>query len=351
MLLQGDTAHVPFGHGGFAMGTALGANRRKYHTVLNAAANPPVDRIATIAMLDETLYLDPGTPRERALHLVGWRLPGTEIGERTSPHLVRFEKDATTARWTYEAEGARVVKELRVGWRKNTATVRYLVTSARPARLDVTPWAAVRDFHDVRTDAAPAPVATPGQRGCDFRSGPHAVRVASDAMRFVARSDFHPLTLFYDLEQSRRLGDRPPQPFGRTRPFCYGPRRGETMTDPFNPTPEHAALREMVRDFVDREVAPQAAEHDRTETFNRPLFNRLGELGLLGITVDEKYGGSGMDAVAVTWGAGEADALGDGEAAPPMFDPDPGRRTANPVTAMTMTAAAASNALRFDCMW
>ena len=70
------------------------------------------------------------------------------------------------------------------------------------------------------------------------------------------------------------------------------------MTDPFQPTPEHAALREMVRDFAEREVAPQAAEHDRTETFNRPLFRRLGELGLLGITVEERFGGSGMDAVA-----------------------------------------------------
>lgn len=70
------------------------------------------------------------------------------------------------------------------------------------------------------------------------------------------------------------------------------------MTDLFNPTAEHRTLREMVRDFAEKEVAPQAAEFDRTEQFNRPLFNRLGELGLLGITVDERFGGSGMDAVA-----------------------------------------------------
>jgi len=70
------------------------------------------------------------------------------------------------------------------------------------------------------------------------------------------------------------------------------------MADLFTPTPEHAALRAMVRDFTTREVEPQAAEADRTETFNRALFRRLGELGLLGITVPERFGGSGMDAVA-----------------------------------------------------
>lgn len=68
--------------------------------------------------------------------------------------------------------------------------------------------------------------------------------------------------------------------------------------DLFNPTPEHRQLREMVRSFAEREVEPQALEHDRTETFNVDLFRKLGELGLLGITAGEDAGGSGMDAVA-----------------------------------------------------
>lgn len=68
--------------------------------------------------------------------------------------------------------------------------------------------------------------------------------------------------------------------------------------DLFNPTAEHLALREMVRSFAEREVEPQAAEHDRTETFNVALFRKLGDLGLLGITVPERFGGSGLDAVA-----------------------------------------------------
>ena len=68
--------------------------------------------------------------------------------------------------------------------------------------------------------------------------------------------------------------------------------------DLFAPTPEHALLADTLTAFVEREVEPQASEHDKSETFNRALFRRAGELGLLGITLPEEYGGSGLDAVA-----------------------------------------------------
>ncbi|MDP7000667.1 MAG: acyl-CoA dehydrogenase family protein, partial [Candidatus Poseidoniaceae archaeon] len=65
-----------------------------------------------------------------------------------------------------------------------------------------------------------------------------------------------------------------------------------------NPSDEHSMLRAMVRDFVTSEVEPQALEYDRTERFNRDLFSKIGDLGLLGLTVPEEYGGVGLDAVA-----------------------------------------------------
>src|SRR3989442_3526347 len=68
--------------------------------------------------------------------------------------------------------------------------------------------------------------------------------------------------------------------------------------DLFAPTPEHALLADTLEAFVAREVEPQAAEHDRDETFNHALFRRAGELGLLGVTLPEEYGGAGLDAVA-----------------------------------------------------
>jgi isovaleryl-CoA dehydrogenase len=68
--------------------------------------------------------------------------------------------------------------------------------------------------------------------------------------------------------------------------------------DLYNPTEEHAMLRRTVREFTAREVEPQALEHDRAERFNLPLFRRLGEYGLLGLTVSADDGGTGMDATA-----------------------------------------------------
>lgn len=68
--------------------------------------------------------------------------------------------------------------------------------------------------------------------------------------------------------------------------------------DLYNPTQEHVMLREMVAQFVKTEVEPQALEHDRKEKFNTDLFRKLGDLGLLGITVPVEDGGSGMDALA-----------------------------------------------------
>ena len=70
--------------------------------------------------------------------------------------------------------------------------------------------------------------------------------------------------------------------------------------DLYNPTEEHKMLRESVKSFVQSEVEPQAHKHDRDELFNLPLLRKLGELGLLGITTPEEYGGSGMDALAAT---------------------------------------------------
>lgn len=65
-----------------------------------------------------------------------------------------------------------------------------------------------------------------------------------------------------------------------------------------NPSEEHAMLREMVRDWTKEHVEPQALVHDREEKFNLPLLRSMGELGLLGLSAEEKYGGAGLDATA-----------------------------------------------------
>jgi isovaleryl-CoA dehydrogenase len=54
------------------------------------------------------------------------------------------------------------------------------------------------------------------------------------------------------------------------------------------------AIRETVRDFSQNEIAPRAEAIDKTNTFPRDLWPKLGALGLHGITVEEEYGGAGL---------------------------------------------------------
>ena len=58
------------------------------------------------------------------------------------------------------------------------------------------------------------------------------------------------------------------------------------------------ALRDAVRDFAQTEIAPRAAEIDKNDLFPTDLWQKMGALGLLGITVSEEYGGSGMGYLA-----------------------------------------------------
>jgi len=57
-------------------------------------------------------------------------------------------------------------------------------------------------------------------------------------------------------------------------------------------------LRDSVRDFAADEIAPLAAEIDRTDKFPRQLWPKMGELGLHGITVEEEFGGTAMGYLA-----------------------------------------------------
>src|SRR5436305_7017789 len=57
-------------------------------------------------------------------------------------------------------------------------------------------------------------------------------------------------------------------------------------------------LRHSVREFAFNEIAPRAAEIDRSNDFPRDLWPELGKLGLLGITVEEEWGGAGLGYLA-----------------------------------------------------
>jgi alkylation response protein AidB-like acyl-CoA dehydrogenase len=59
-------------------------------------------------------------------------------------------------------------------------------------------------------------------------------------------------------------------------------------------TEEQQMMRDMVRDFAQKEITPFIEKMEAGE-FPRPILKKMGDLGLMGITVPEKYGGAGMD--------------------------------------------------------
>ncbi|HEY8146246.1 MAG TPA: acyl-CoA dehydrogenase family protein, partial [Kofleriaceae bacterium] len=68
----------------------------------------------------------------------------------------------------------------------------------------------------------------------------------------------------------------------------------------FGLSEEQELLREQVRRFAEQRIAPGVVERDRSHTFPEDIVREMGELGLLGMFVPEKYGGAGMDMVAYT---------------------------------------------------
>lgn len=63
---------------------------------------------------------------------------------------------------------------------------------------------------------------------------------------------------------------------------------------------EVEAIREVAASLAEREIAPLAEEIDRTDSFPRQLWPKLGAAGLLGVTVEEEYGGAGLGYLAHT---------------------------------------------------
>jgi len=61
----------------------------------------------------------------------------------------------------------------------------------------------------------------------------------------------------------------------------------------FQLTEEQRLFRRMVREFAEQEIAPRAEEIDATDEFPWDIFRKMGQVGLLGLPIAEKYGGSG----------------------------------------------------------
>ena len=66
----------------------------------------------------------------------------------------------------------------------------------------------------------------------------------------------------------------------------------------FSLTEEHIMIRDAARDFAQTELLSGVIERDNKQEFPEELVRKMGDLGFMGIMVDPKYGGSGMDAIS-----------------------------------------------------
>jgi len=66
----------------------------------------------------------------------------------------------------------------------------------------------------------------------------------------------------------------------------------------FSLTEEHQMIRDAARDFAQTELLPGVIERDNKQEFPQELVKKMGDLGFMGLMVDPKYGGSGMDATS-----------------------------------------------------
>src|SRR5918998_5766954 len=63
-------------------------------------------------------------------------------------------------------------------------------------------------------------------------------------------------------------------------------------------TEDQRLIKQTAKEFADEQLAPLAAEYDRTEEFTAPQAKMLAEMGFLGMMVPEEYGGSGLDTIS-----------------------------------------------------
>lgn len=192
------------GLGGFASSTVVGCNTRRYHGLLVAATLPPVGRVMALNRVGEILYLD---GNQEQLHELSVNYFRQSIHPRGDRFLRKFELN-DAARWEYEVEGVRVVKELQLPWLKNVAILRYTIDPGwhRRVRFDLLPFVTLRDFHAERRAAGTEFQVAADARQVRVLDPNHAVHLAADQGTFALAPDWW-YGQVYPIEAERGADD------------------------------------------------------------------------------------------------------------------------------------------------
>ncbi|MGD8793932.1 MAG: amylo-alpha-1,6-glucosidase [Anaerolineae bacterium] len=176
---------VTNGIGGYAMGTVAGVLTRRYHGLLVAAFQPPVERTLLLAKLDET-----ATYQGRAYPLFTNRWSGDEVEPAGFHHLERFRLEGTTPVWTFALADALLEKRVWMEPGANTTYVRYdLRRGGGPLTLEIKALIDYRDHH--------------GNTHADYEPRPFTVETAPGGLRITVGHRSPPLYLL--SEDARAL--------------------------------------------------------------------------------------------------------------------------------------------------
>ncbi|HWE94878.1 MAG TPA: amylo-alpha-1,6-glucosidase [Tepidisphaeraceae bacterium] len=192
------------GLGGYAFSTVVGCNTRRYHGLLCAATLPPVGRVMALNRIGEILTVDGDDDRLLEFSVNQFR-------EGFHPHgwtyLRRFTLD-DVARWEYEIEGVKVVKEVQILWLQNVVGIRYTIDpgKGRRAKLRLLPFMGLRDFHAERHGSDARFDQWAGEREVRVAAGQLSAAVRADAGVFEPKPDWWH-SHFYAIESDRGQDD------------------------------------------------------------------------------------------------------------------------------------------------
>ncbi len=190
---------VANGLGGYASSTIIGANTRKYHGLLVASLNPPVERRLLLSKLEETVKI-----RGKEYALSTNKYPGV-IYPKGHEHQVSFSLNPVPT-FEYSVGGAKIRKTVFMVHGKNATIVRYDVQSAEPLEISLVPLTNDRDFHANTNSRLPLSQLS-GPNGTAIKNGNRqCLFLESDHCAFSQTETWY-LNMLYDLETARGEGD------------------------------------------------------------------------------------------------------------------------------------------------
>ena len=177
------------GLGGYAMGTALGLNTKRYHGLLVCAMRPPLNRVMLVNGLAEQVVFDAGGVGERRIALSYHEFADGSMGPGDVRYLARFEKGVDFCRWVWEVEGVTVCKELRLNYQVGGAEVGYRILRSkvedRRIAFEVRPLTRIGNHHRLHeTTEFRRAIAPSGERGVDITGSAGELYIEADRGEF-----------------------------------------------------------------------------------------------------------------------------------------------------------------------